>query len=524
MKKNNKKALGPSNKSRQDLPPLITSNKSPKRYKKHSPRDNNGLSQSHDYYIPSMRGNENLRTSTDAGSSEKLRFVSKGLFRDSAGMLAKKENEVDQLSEITRIDSSDTIATTTSESSLDSEGPEHDLPLLVLEANAGNLPEETLARLSLEYDLVITPVTIQELSGISCKSAESEYDALGKDIVSIFKSSDCKALSSTERNHVQVEIMKQLEALGEYVDSVLMNHINRALHRYTAHPKETDMRMGKAMRPRAAQNQSSLFYAEKISKRLPIIKYARLVKNFNGLELEMPISLEDEKLTLKQISAHYPRRDEGILAFVQDRLDRIKRLKRDGIVPTDPYKVRKAQNKVLQEMFNRLRHRSSSGIRSQRQKYQARYDYARDQSDKFQDLLDGYDDIDPQLDLKRKQQLINEKINLHKGKSHWDKEILYLGEKISVCEEFLSRRPIEVRVSDFIRGQVLVGGLKCSSKYDFNDLYQCMATKLLGGSLLSSNTGIQSQVNENPYLSVLLDDFQLVGRHGLDLGRSGYSM
>ena len=83
MKKNNKKVLGPSNQSRQDLPPLITSNTGPKRYKKHSPRDNYGLSQSLDNYTLSMRGNENLRTSADTGLSKKLRFVSKGLLRFS---------------------------------------------------------------------------------------------------------------------------------------------------------------------------------------------------------------------------------------------------------------------------------------------------------------------------------------------------------------------------------------------------------------------------------------------------------
>ena len=523
MKKNKKDVRNASGIPLQNLPPLIQSEecKTPRRFKKHSPREYKGLSRSGEILMPSMNRNENTRMSADAGLQKNItKFVSKGLFKHSK----ESGNLRDQLPPVHSFGLEDDTSTASGTSSEEEKVPESDLPILLLEANAGNMTEALLHELSLSYDLVMTPVTLQELSAISCKSAESEYDALGKDIVGAFKLSESKSLTTEQRISVQNEIKRQLTVLDPKHDRVLISTIKKTLDRYVKDVRAPEVRLESRISPRAAQIQSSMFYAEKISERLPLIKYARLVKKFKGLNWQMPISLEDEKLTLKQMCAYYPIPGNGLAAYINDRLMRIHALKVKGIVPTDSPDVQAAQNQILQGMFDLLRSTSLSNINTQLSVYRAKYNQARDKSAYYQDTLEGYSEINASLGAERYQQMINERKKIAQKKSEWDKKKRVYELKVDVCTTLLSSLPVTVCVSDSARGQVMVGNMRCSSKYDFNDLYQCMATKLLGGSLLSSNTGIQSQINENLYLSVLLNDFQLVNRHDLQLGRINPSM
>jgi|GEM_PF-4204580 len=385
-------------------------------------------------------------------------------------------------------------------------------PLLLLEANAGNLDESTLFELSLEYELVLTPVTLQELAAVSCKSAESERDGLCKDISDAIKmeKSQLVQIAPELRSDLMLKISQQLNSLNDarYAKFItrtkgLLKDISEsgALGCYSSEPS---MRNG-FMAQRLRLFDASSYHSKKVKDRLKILSHARVINDFGAVNWRMPITLSDDKISLDKWKAIHPEPGWGLLLFVTDRVRLLKNYDLQQKGPMDSAIVQKQQEEVLQKMFDQIRADQAENISRQLEEFK----------DKKQTVDAGVDRLGQQIkslqEQMKQQKALSNQIKamtplLHKARE----EQTELAKKIRICEELLRQDQVAVKVSRAIRGQVLVGGQKCSSKYDLNDLYQCMAAKLMGASLLSSNKGIKGQIDENPYLSILISDIKII--------------
>lgn len=385
-------------------------------------------------------------------------------------------------------------------------------PLLLLEANAGNLDESTLFELSLEHELVLTPVTLQELAAVSCKSAESERDGLCKDISDAIKmeKSQLVQIAPELRSDLMLKISQQLNSLNDarYAKFItrtkgLLKDISDsgALGCYSPEPS---MRNG-FMAQRLRLFNTSSYHSKKVKDRLKILSYARVINDLGAVNWRMPITLSDDKISLDKLKAIHPEPGRGLLLFVTDRVRLLKNYDLQQKGPMDSAIVQKQQEEVLQKMFDQIRADQAENISRQLEEFK----------DKKQTVDAGVDRLGQQIkslqEQMKQQKALSNQIKamtplLHKARE----EQTELAKKIRICEELLRQDQVAVKVSRAIRGQVLVGGQKCSSKYDLNDLYQCMAAKLMGASLLSSNKGIKGQIDENPYLSILISDIKII--------------
>jgi hypothetical protein len=250
---------------------------------------------------------------------------------------------------------------------------------------------------------------------------------------------------------------------------------------------------------------ASSYHSKKVKDRLKILSHARVINDFGAVNWRMPITLSDDKISLDKWKAIHPEPGRGLLVFVTDRVRLLKNYDLQQKGPMDSAIVQKQQEEVLQKMFDQIRADQAENISRQLEEFK----------DKKQTVDAGVDRLGQQIkslqEQMKQQKALSDQIKamtplLHKARE----EQTELAKKIRICEELLRQDQVAVKVSRAIRGQVLVGGQKCSSKYDLNDLYQCMAAKLMGASLLSSNKGIKGQIDENPYLSILISDIKII--------------
>ena len=391
----------------------------------------------------------------------------------------------------------------------DKENAGHGKPLMLLEANAGNTPQDILESWSANYRLVATPVTMQELMGISCKSSEFEGAALFSDILSAVKSE--KAHLSTMKRSRITEVIEEIECMLKPVNdrsSQVCHLIIDELAAVLTHSQSKQW-------PRPILDRSShpmsaaKFCADRASTRAErILSYAVLVKEINGVDIRMPTPLSDHKISLQRMKELHPRDGDGLLAFIKNRVTALQSFYDQGVVPSEPATVKSRQSSVLQGMFDGLIHKKREQLGAYKAVCQEKCDL----------LEPGVLELEQELkrlsfqirDSKKedKAQLINLRRGVTQDFRATLSKLESLKKHSDICDLLLSNS-VKVSVNAEFRGHVRVGEESCSTKFDLNDLYQCMAACLMDATLFSSNTGLVSQIHENGFLSILLRDIQI---------------